>query len=1362
MREGILRGTIRATRRRLGALASRAGSPFSRPKALTETLELLAVAGGEIQRQDQELVDARRALVVEAAARRAAETGMGTAHAYFQQVFESVPDGVYQTSLDGKLLMANPGLARILGYDSLEELSSMAVQEHYVDPGQREVWRRRLEVEGVVTDFEAELKRKDGQALTVINNARLVRDARGRPIYYVGVVTDITHRKKAEETLKVECGRLRSILDAMHDGVYIVNQRYDIEYTNPVLERQFGKVNGRKCYEYFHDLKEPCSWCRKDEVIAGSSVRSEWQSFKTGRTYDLFDAPLMNADGSVSKVKFFHDITARKQVEWALQQSEERYRSLVTASALLVWTTDARGEVTGDLPRWRSFTGQTEDEIKGWGWTQALHPDDRERTATIWSHAVAARAMYETEYRVRRHDGEYRLVLARGVPVLNADGSIREWVGTCEDITDRKETERHTSATHALLELFARKPSRTEYLGALLKLLGEWTGSRCVGIRVVDEQRKIPYESYVGFSQDFWESENCLSLDGDQCACTRVVLGKPEAQDLPLMTPAGSFHCPNVKEFVAGLTPEKQARFRGVCVKSGFVSVTIIPIRYQDTVLGAIHLADEHQDRIPLKAVELVESLSPLIGEAVNHFTLEEELRRYAAEQAALYAVTSAATTLLDPDSLLAAALDAVLPVLGADTGWVTLPGATVTDLPRVAASRGLPDSFVAAEVASPLCTGPVCGPLLIGDEPKSEAIPMAACPRLPAGVVAGTGLHSHVGIPLAAGSQVLGILNIAWATAHPFSAAERTLLMSIGGQIGVALEKARFYETSQKRARQLATLNEVGRAISSSLDVDLVLSSLLEGVKQATDADTALVALKDDATGELVIRQAVGTVSPAAIGFRVPPGEGLAGWVIKHGQTTLVPDVDADPRVLARPTWPLGFGSRELLAVPLIAHGETIGVVELFNKGDRSFGEADVSFAEAVAAQAAVAIENARLYEAEQRARQIADTLREASLLLTQTLEMDTVVASLLENLGRLIPYDRARVMMLNAESRLVVRALREVGGPVEVPPGSDIVFDPQANPVLHGVLTSRKSTLIPDTHKHPDWGGRMRPEFTHSWMGVPLFSGDAVIGLYSLAKKEPGFFTEAHLKTAEALSAQASVAIRNAWLFDQVRTGRERLQTLSRRLVEAQESERRRIARELHDQAGQALTSLKLGLHLLERDVVGSEAVASRIADLRRTTDEVAEQLHDLAADLRPASLDHLGLVPTLRQLVNTLSDQGGPTVQFEAVGVGPGRLPPPVETALYRIAQEALTNTIRHARASKVSVLLERRGGRLIALIEDDGVGFEYDAAMRSGRLGLVGMRERAEMLGGHLRVESSPGRGTTVVVEVPFASSRPDRR
>ncbi len=132
--------------------------------------------------------------------------------------------------------------------------------------------------------------------------------------------------------------------------------------------------------------------------------------------------------------------------EDALRLSEERYRSLVAASAQAVWTVGPDGLVEDDLPGWRAFTGQTPEEVRGWGWLDAIHPDDRERTARTWSAAVAGRTEYDIEHRVRRYDGEYRYMTARGVPVLNPDGSVREWVGAHTDITLRRRAEEEREA----------------------------------------------------------------------------------------------------------------------------------------------------------------------------------------------------------------------------------------------------------------------------------------------------------------------------------------------------------------------------------------------------------------------------------------------------------------------------------------------------------------------------------------------------------------------------------------------------------------------------------------------------------------------------------------------------------------------------------------------------------------------------------------------------------------------------------------------------------------------------------------------------------------------------------------------------
>jgi PAS domain S-box-containing protein len=223
---------------------------------------------------------------------------------------------------------------------------------------------------------------------------------------------------------------------------------------------------------------------------------------------------------------------------------------------------------------------------------------------------------------------------------------------------------------------------------------------------------------------------------------------------------------------------------------------------------------------------------------------------------------------------------------------------------------------------------------------------------------------------------------------------------------------------------------------------------------------------------------------------------------------------------------------------------------------------------------------------------------------------------------------------------------------------------------------------------------------------------------------------------------------------------TERRRHAEVRARLLEqvtaAQEEEQRRLARELHDETGQSLTSLLVGLRTLA-EAPNLAAAREQVTELRRLTARTLDEVRRLARGLRPGVLDELGLVPAVEQLALDYAQMRSIAVDVSAVGFGPERLPPPVEAAPYRIMQEALTNTAKHSGARAATVVLQRRREAVQAIVSDDGCGFDVEGTLRTpaawAHLGLHGMRERAALLGGTVTIESTPGEGTTIYVRVP---------
>jgi len=538
----------------------------------------------------------------------------------------------------------------------------------------------------------------------------------------------------------------------------------------------------------------------------------------------------------------------------------------------------------------------------------------------------------------------------------------------------------------------------------------------------------------------------------------------------------------------------------------------------------------------------------------------------------------------------------------------------------------------------------------------------------------------------------------------------------------------------------QLRRLLEAGIALTSELSLDAVLQKLVETAATLTGARYAALGVIDPA-GQMLERFLTHGVDPeahAAIG-EPPRGRGILGVLIREATPLRLHDLTEDPRSVGFP--PQHPPMKSFLGVPILLRGVAYGNLYLTEKeGGEDFTEEDEEVVTLLAAQAAVAIENARLYESATRWLRQLESLNEIGNALVSEIELPKLLALIARRLRELIGARVVSIALPTPEGDLKIEAADgeiapELAGARLARTGS------KHGRVLERRRTERVDSVIDDPEIDQEVARRAS---LVTGLYVPLLARDRALGVIALHDKagpDPRF-TDEDVRLAEAFAARAAVAVD---LSERV------VRDALRRVVAAQELERKRLARELHDETGQALTSILLELRSLE-EAGSTEEARAAATQLRRLVTETLQDVRRLALELRPKALDDFGLVPAIERLAGAFSEQTGIRVDFETA-LPDERLPSEVETALYRIVQEALTNVAKHAQARHVSVTLSRKDTSVTAVIEDDGRGFEAAGTDGAG-LGLVGMRERLGLLDGRLAIESTVGSGTTIVAEVPF--------
>jgi PAS domain S-box-containing protein len=1076
----------------------------------------------------------------------------------YRTVADFTYDWEYWMAPDGRLLYVSPSCERITGYRVEQFINSPQLLGQIVLSQDRDIWDQHHQDHSVVTGprtIQFRVRRQDGEIRWIEHACQPVVTEQDGFLGSRISNRDITERKRAEDALRQSKNRYRRLFSEMVAGSALQEIICD-EAGHPV---DYVTLEVNKAYEVMLDVKREDVIGKKAGALLPKDELENWLEVfgpvaLTGKPvrYTMYSpSNQKHFDGTVYSpapnqfAVTFNDITERKRIEETLRKSEELFRSIVEQLADGVAVANEQGRITVWNRSMERLTGLPDREMLGkliWDAQWQMEPEE-ERTAERYQQLkVALRALLRTgeapwagKMMLREYvqsDGT-RLFIEGTVFAIKTNtgfmlGSI------AHDTTERARAEEAIRLNEARLDGLLKLSQMTE---ASLKQLANFALEKAIQLT----------QSEIGFLGFMDQEETVMQLH----AWSKNAMAQCSVADYPLHFPvdeagiwgevirqrkslvANNYSAPDLprKGYPEGHVPLSRLLTIPVFEGQRIVAVAAVANKttpYNDSDMRQLTLLMDGMWRI------------------VRQRQAEEMLRANEEMMRTLFDILPVGISVLNREFEIIEMNPELRKIL--DMSTEELQEGQYRQRKYL---RGDGTPMPADEFASTRAI--------------REQRPIH---NVETGVVKMDGAVVWTAVSAALlpdGNAVLAVLDIT--------------------------ERKRMEEVLLQHNRQLTLLNHVRRVLNASLDPAQVLTTLLAETQRAMDVTACSVWLLDMDSDELVCQYATGPQNKVVHGWRLAPGQGFAGWVLRQGKSLIVPDVQADER------------------------------------------------------------------------------------------HFDGV--------------------------------------------------DQQTGLALRSILT------------------------------VPLQTSSGVIGVIQAVDTEVDAFDATSLQLLEALAAIAAAAISNARLFEEVQDGRARLQTLSQRLVEAQETERRRVARELHDVIGQALTAVKINLQAAQRllDVPEpEERLRQSLEQVVNNVENTLQQVRDLSVNLRPSLLDDLGLVPAVRWYLDRQAQQVGFSAQFFADPTLERRLPPHLEVACFRIVQEALTNVARHAHAQSVRVEMREQNQELVLCIVDDGVGFDVQKALqdsaRGVSLGLLGMQERVNLVGGKVEFVSALNKGTTITIRLPL--------
>jgi signal transduction histidine kinase len=534
-------------------------------------------------------------------------------------------------------------------------------------------------------------------------------------------------------------------------------------------------------------------------------------------------------------------------------------------------------------------------------------------------------------------------------------------------------------------------------------------------------------------------------------------------------------------------------------------------------------------------------------------------------------------------------------------------------------------------------------------------------------------------------------------------------------------------------------------------LEKNRAISRLLKALQEIIGGDSSWVAIRNEKSGEVIYPCHYQLPIPIKQLKKIPPQLGITRRVIVKGRPIFVADYpshrEAIPEIVRA-------GVKQFLGLPLKYQGRTFGMVGVcrLTPGNQPRPE-QIASAETLGNILALVLGGTHLIQEEQKQKNELRVLREVALHIASEPDLDRIFTLIIRQGLKLLDMGSGGVWLRDENKKGFT-----IAKSINITADLRKIFVPDHEGSTALILKTGKVVALSNYQKLKDGMPVFKNSGLIGMINAPIRVEDKIFGILALGTRRPRrIFTPAEKNLVELLAEHASVAVRSAQFRKTQKEYETRLHQLSRGIISAQEEERKRIARELHDEHGQAVSLIKIRLDHLSRNWEKKlpPPVSRELAEINRLLSQNIQDIRRLITALRPSMLDDLGLIPTLRWWLSRFENETGISTDLSLPRKW-DRIPDQARTIVYRIIQESLTNTARHSAATRVKVTLKKRNGHLLAEIEDNGIGFRVEKVMSrpSESIGLMGIEERVALLGGKTEIKSQPGKGTRIRVELPL--------